>query len=181
MPAALDITANPWVFHPHVEVWALVLVIVGAWFYAVRVIGPKAVAPGETIVTRRQCVYFGATIVLLWAVVRLTFRRTGVGGVLRRMEARPPRSGDLAEQRLANLVQEVAVAAAVPPPRVLLIDTKAANVAAAGLTPRPTSFSPQRHRGHRGTGFLCALCASVVKPSPGFQQSSFSISRTWRR
>ena len=73
-------------------------------------------------------------MVLLWAVVRFTFRRTGVGGVLRRMEARPPRSGDLAEQRLANLVQEVAVAAAVPPPRVLLIDSKAANVGAAGLT-----------------------------------------------
>ena len=72
--------------------------------------------------------------VLLWAVVRLMFRRTGVGGVLRRMKARPPRSGDLAEQRLANLVQEVAVAAAVPPPRVLLIDAKAANVGAAGLT-----------------------------------------------
>ncbi len=73
-------------------------------------------------------------MVLLWAVVRMTFRRTGVGGVLRRMEARPPRSGDLAEQRLANLVEEVAVAAAVPPPRVLLIDSKAANVGAAGLT-----------------------------------------------
>jgi Zn-dependent protease with chaperone function len=73
-------------------------------------------------------------MVLLWAVVRLTFRRTGVGGVLRRMKARPPRSRDLAEQRLANLVQEVAVAAAVPPPRVLLIDAKAANVGAAGLT-----------------------------------------------
>jgi Zn-dependent protease with chaperone function len=73
-------------------------------------------------------------MVLLWVVVRLTFRRTGVGGVLRRMEARPPRSGDLAEQRLANLVQEVAVAAAVPPPRVLLIDAKTANVGAAGLT-----------------------------------------------
>jgi Zn-dependent protease with chaperone function len=73
-------------------------------------------------------------MVLLWAAVRLTFRRTGVGGVLRRMKARPPRSGDLAEQRLANLVQEVAVAAAVPPPRVLLIDAKAANAAAAGLT-----------------------------------------------
>ena len=73
-------------------------------------------------------------MVLLWAVVRFTFRRTGVGGVLHRMETRPPRSGDLAEQRLANLVQEVAVAAAVPPPRVLLIDAEAANVVAAGLT-----------------------------------------------
>jgi Zn-dependent protease with chaperone function len=73
-------------------------------------------------------------MVLLWALVSLTFRRTGVGGVLRRMETRPPRPGDLAEQRLANLVQEVAVAAAVPPPRVLLIDTAVANVGAAGLT-----------------------------------------------
>ena len=73
-------------------------------------------------------------MVPLWAVVRLTFRRTGVGGVLGRMDVRPPRSGDLAEQRLANLVQEVAVAAAVPPPRVMLIDAKAANVGAAGLT-----------------------------------------------
>ena len=73
-------------------------------------------------------------MVLLWAIVRLTFRRTGVGGVLHRMETRPPRSGDLAEQRLANLVQEVAVAAAVPPPRVLLIDAEGANVGAAGLT-----------------------------------------------
>jgi Zn-dependent protease with chaperone function len=72
-------------------------------------------------------------MVLLWTVVRLTFRRTGVGGVLRRMAARTPRSGDLAEQRLANLVQEVAVAAAVPPPRVLLIDADAANAGAAGL------------------------------------------------
>jgi len=73
------------------------------------------------------------TMVLLCAVVRFTFRRTGVGGVLRRMETRPPRSGDVAEQRMANLVQEVAVAAGVPPPRVLLIDSEAVNVGAAGL------------------------------------------------
>jgi Zn-dependent protease with chaperone function len=73
------------------------------------------------------------TMVLLWLVVRFTFRRTGVGGVLRRMEIRPPRTGDLAEQRLANLVQEVAVAAGVPPPRVVLIDAKSANLGAAGL------------------------------------------------
>jgi Zn-dependent protease with chaperone function len=72
-------------------------------------------------------------MVLLWALVRVIFRRTGVGGVLRRMETRPPRVDDLAEQRLAHLVQEVAVAAGVPPPRVLLIDTAGANVGAAGL------------------------------------------------
>jgi Zn-dependent protease with chaperone function len=71
--------------------------------------------------------------VLLWVLVRITFRRTGVGGVLRRMQTRQPRPDDVAEQRIANLVEEVAVAAGVPPPRVLLIDTPAANVGAAGL------------------------------------------------
>jgi Zn-dependent protease with chaperone function len=74
------------------------------------------------------------TMLLLWAWLRMTFRRTGVGGVLRRLDGRRPRAEDLAEQRVANLVQEVAVAAGVPAPRVLLIDTAAANVAATGLT-----------------------------------------------
>ncbi len=72
-------------------------------------------------------------ILVLWAIVRATFRRTGVGGVLRRMESRAPRPDDVAEQRLVNLVEEVAVAAAVPPPRVLVIDVPAVNAAAAGL------------------------------------------------
>ncbi len=73
-------------------------------------------------------------MLLLWIVVRLAFRRTGVGGVLHRLEVRPPAAGDPAEQRMTNLVQEVAVAAGVPPPRVLVIDTPAANVGVAGLT-----------------------------------------------
>jgi Zn-dependent protease with chaperone function len=73
-------------------------------------------------------------MLLLWALVRLIFRRAGVGGVLRRLETRPPNPDDLAEQRLANMIEEVAVAAGVPPPRVLLVPAKAANVAAAGLT-----------------------------------------------
>ena len=67
MLATFDITADPWAFHAHIEVWALVLVVVGAWLYAVRVVGPKAVAPGVSVVTRRQCVYFGATVLMLWA------------------------------------------------------------------------------------------------------------------
>jgi Zn-dependent protease with chaperone function len=74
------------------------------------------------------------TMLLLWATILATFRRTGVGGVLQRLDSRRPRGDDLAEQRVANLVQEVAVAAGVPAPRVLLIDTAAANVAATGLT-----------------------------------------------
>jgi Zn-dependent protease with chaperone function len=72
---------------------------------------------------------------LLWAVVRVVFRHAGIGGVLHRLQPRPPRAGDVAERRVVNLVHEVAVAAGVPPPRVLLIqEKKAANAGAAGLT-----------------------------------------------
>jgi len=65
--AKVDITADPWAFHPHFEVWALVLVLIGAWIYAVRVIGPRAVRPGQPVVRKRQVFFFIATIVMLWA------------------------------------------------------------------------------------------------------------------
>ncbi len=63
---AVDITANPWQFRAHIEVWVLVGGLIAAWFYSMRVIGPRAVAPGQIVVTRRQTVYFVATMVLLW-------------------------------------------------------------------------------------------------------------------
>jgi putative membrane protein len=63
---AVDITADPWAFHAHIEVWVLVAFLVGAWFYSVRVIGPRVVGPGGVVVTRRQTVYFAATIAMLW-------------------------------------------------------------------------------------------------------------------
>ena len=64
--ANFDITADPWAYHFHPEVWALVLSLIAAWFYVVRVIGPKAVAPGAAIVTRRQKNYFIAAMALLY-------------------------------------------------------------------------------------------------------------------
>jgi Zn-dependent protease with chaperone function len=77
----------------------------------------------------------GAVLMVpLWALIRIVFRRTGVGGVLRRIGARPPRPDDLAEQRLINVVEEIAIAGAITPPRVMLIDTLAPNAAAVGLT-----------------------------------------------
>ena len=77
----------------------------------------------------------GAVVmVLLWALIRIVFHRTGVGGVLRRIGARPPRPDDLAEQRLVNMVEEIAIAGAVAPPQVMLVDSLAANAAAVGLT-----------------------------------------------
>ena len=67
MLAKFDITANPWAFQPHLEVWVLVVGLVIAYVYAIRVIGPTAVGPGQPVVTRRQKVYFVATVLMLWA------------------------------------------------------------------------------------------------------------------
>lgn len=68
--------------------------------------------------------------------VRKVFRHAGVGGVLLTLGARPPNLMDLAEKRLVDVVGEVAVAAALPSPRVAIIDRKvcgaAANAAAVG-------------------------------------------------
>ena len=67
MLATFDISVDPWAYQFHPEVWVLLVFLVGAWLYSVRVIGPHAVAPGGVIVSRRQTFYFVGTIVMLWA------------------------------------------------------------------------------------------------------------------
>jgi putative membrane protein len=58
--------AHPWRFQAHPEVWLLVAAVVAAYIYAVRVIGPRAVAPGQPIVTRKQVTWFVAAVATLW-------------------------------------------------------------------------------------------------------------------
>jgi Zn-dependent protease with chaperone function len=71
-------------------------------------------------------------VVLLWlATWRLLFR-AGVGGILLGLGARAPRPGDREERQLVNVVEEIAIAAGVPPPRVMLLDVDVANAAAVG-------------------------------------------------
>ncbi len=55
-----------WRWQPHPEVWMLVIGAVALAWYAVRVIAPHAVPPGEPVVTRRNTVAYVAAIVLLW-------------------------------------------------------------------------------------------------------------------
>lgn len=60
------LAVSPWEFHPHPEVWALVIFLVGAYIYAVRVIGPNAVEAGQPVVTRSQVRWFVGAILMLW-------------------------------------------------------------------------------------------------------------------
>jgi putative membrane protein len=58
--------ADFWRWVPHPEVWVLVAGLIGLYVYAVRVIGPKAVRPGQPVLTRLNKVCFVAGIALLW-------------------------------------------------------------------------------------------------------------------
>lgn len=59
-------TVDPWKLQWHPEVWVLVAFLTGAYIYMVRVIGPKAVPPGQAVVTRRNVGCFTAAMLMLW-------------------------------------------------------------------------------------------------------------------
>jgi Zn-dependent protease with chaperone function len=74
-------------------------------------------------------------ILLIWLGLRSLFERDGVGGVVLSLGAREPRTGDLEEHQLINVVNEMAIAAGVQSPRVLLLDSEVANAAVLGSGP----------------------------------------------
>ena len=69
-------------------------------------------------------------LLLIWIGLRTVFRHAGVGGVLLTLGARQPNPNDLEERQLTNVVEEMAIAAGVPLPQVMLIDAAAAGGAA---------------------------------------------------
>jgi len=56
-----------WRYQAHPEVWLIVAAVLGFGYWVSRVLGPKAVAEGDSVVTKRQKMYFTAAVVLLWA------------------------------------------------------------------------------------------------------------------
>ena len=59
-------TASTLGWHPHVEVWAIVAGAAAGYSYLLRRVGPRLVAPGEPVATRRQKVWFGLGLATLW-------------------------------------------------------------------------------------------------------------------
>nr|MBA2450230.1 M48 family metalloprotease [Chloroflexota bacterium] len=85
-----------------------------------------------------------AVMLLIWTWLRWLFLRAGVGGALLSLGAREPRAGDLEEQQLVNVVAEMAVAAGLPPPRVVLLDSDVPNAAAIGSGPHDATVVVSR-------------------------------------
>ena len=72
-------------------------------------------------------------IFVLWLANRRLLRQVAVGHELERSSTRAPDERDPEERQLRNVVEEVAVAAGVQPPRLLIIDSDAVNAAAVGV------------------------------------------------
>lgn len=81
---------------------------------------------------------------LLWRWLHSIFVRFGVGGVLLSLGAREPKANDLEEQQLSNIVQEMAIADGIAPPRVMLIDSDASNAAMIGASPETATMVVSR-------------------------------------
>jgi Zn-dependent protease with chaperone function len=71
---------------------------------------------------------------VLWMSLRTLLHRGGVGGMLATLEARLPDRNDLKELQLADVVEEMSIAAGLPPPRVMLLDAGGANAAVFGTS-----------------------------------------------
>jgi len=85
-------------FAAHWEVWGLALAIAFGGFYVARVIGPKVVEPGQTVISRRQTFAFWAAIIAMLSVTLWPLH-------------------DIAEQRLyaGHMFQHLVLTLVVPP------------------------------------------------------------------
>ena len=93
------------------------------------------VSPQELMIAAALIFLPGIAVALvLWAGMLLLFRHGGVGGTLASINAREPNPADLKELQLADAVQEMAIAAGLPAPQVMLVDSPGANAAAIGTS-----------------------------------------------
>ena len=76
------------------------------------------------------------TALPLWLRLRSMIRHCGVQAIITTLAAREPRATDLEERQLCNLVEELALAAGLPVPRVLLLDVDTPNAAIFGNHPQ---------------------------------------------
>ncbi len=58
--------ASAWEWHPHPDVWALIALLLGGYWVAIKRVGPSRVGPGQPAATRRQVLCFVLGAAVLW-------------------------------------------------------------------------------------------------------------------
>jgi putative membrane protein len=77
--ATVGLDAFPW--HPHPEVFGIAAALVGGYWYAIRRLGPRYAPPGESVVTRRQVVWFSAGVAAFLLVEATPIHDIGAGSL----------------------------------------------------------------------------------------------------
>jgi Zn-dependent protease with chaperone function len=85
-----------------------------------------------------------SVMLVLWWLVRRFMLRDGLGGVLVAAGGRPPDHADAEEHQLVNVVAEMAIAAGIRPPRVLVLPAEVPNAAAFGRSPEAWTIAVSR-------------------------------------
>jgi Zn-dependent protease with chaperone function len=124
------------------------------------------------------------TMLALWLGLRLLLGKAWIESVLARLGGRPPDPRRPAEKELCNIAEELAVAAAVRPPRVLVIDAKQANATIVGhdndeaVLLVSTGLLKRLDRSET-QALLAHLIASVGNGDLRIAASFFSIFQAW--
>jgi Zn-dependent protease with chaperone function len=124
------------------------------------------------------------TMVVLWLLLRRLFSGPGVGGLAIGLGAREPRPADLEEHQLVNIVEEMAIAAGLPAPRVMLLDGEVANAAVVGSSPSDAVVVVSRRLlddmdRDETQGVLAQLIASIGNGDLGVALSMVTVFRTF--
>jgi Zn-dependent protease with chaperone function len=99
-----------------------------------RTVGNKLIVIGDVLRFSILLLPAMAAGALAWTFIRLSLRRAGVLDLVESTRARAPRPEDRKERQLLNMADEMALAAGLPTPRVLVIDSEVTNAAVAGAS-----------------------------------------------
>lgn len=124
------------------------------------------------------------TMLAIWFFLRRLFSGAGVGGLVIGLGARPPVPTDLEERQLVNVVEEMALAAGLPAPKVMLLDGQIANAAVVGSSPNDAVLVVSRRLldemdRDETQGVLAHLIASIGNGDLGVALSMVTVFRTF--
>ena len=123
-------------------------------------------------------------MLVVWPFIQLLSRTAGAGMMLQHLASRGPNLTVLKELQLANVVQEMAVAAGVRPPAVRIIESPAVNAVAIGLTTddavllATTGFLDRLDRDER-QAIVAHLVGSVGNGDLEIAAIILSVFQTW--
>jgi Zn-dependent protease with chaperone function len=120
----------------------------------------------------------------LWRLLRRLFSGAGIGGLVIGLGAREPDLTDLEERQLVNVVEEMAIAAGLPAPRVMLLDGQIANAAVVGSSPEDAVVVVSRRLldemdRDETQGVLAHQIASIGNGDLGVALSMVTVFRTF--